>query len=471
MNMDNTMVPGTFCCNAVIQHLEGLPVGKSFDFMCKNSSLQDEWTSAKAVKRESVFEIYQDGLDEQSKQIEFDDEKESIMSANLWEAGWFSITTNTHLQLVSKTAPSETCSFLFSGKKIALNSTIGKFTLHSVVKSSDNTFEYGSSVVTVRGKEDEVAIFYFGAELIDNSEAEKKENQAFIFNCTANEPQVVPLCDISLHHQHPELTADFDRDSCKERMKMFVRTFSDVPSIKINHNAVSDLVDLSLDQSPGSEKHTLSENNSSSGSVTPQDKTQTEKVAISNNSRKRKPPSPFSPEEVVGKRRPKLRPTDPRIPNSKQSKLFRENTPLKKNTTQHKGKVLSQPKSNKQSTQVEPSSSVNTQLVALMDQVGKLSSELAEMKTNQVHPSSATVPAATVAGNLQIQPSTVPAGIQFGNQPIQPNLQTFMTPQPMLLPQLQAPQTHVRESDTVQVARFMLASQYMGMMAPFFFPR
>ena len=106
-----------------------------------------------------------------------------------------------------------------------------------------------------------------------------------------------------------------------------------------------------------------------------------------------------------------------------------------------------------------------------MDQAGKLSSELAEMKTNQVHPSSATVPAATVAGNLQIQPSTVPAGIQFGNQPIQPNLQTFMTPQPMLLPQLQAPQTHVRESDTVQVARFMLASQYMGMLAPFFFPR
>jgi len=88
-----------------------------------------------------------------------------------------------------------------------LNSKIGKFTLHSVVKSSDNTFEYDSSVVTVRGKEDEVAMFYFGAELIDNSEAEKKENQAFIFNCTANEPQVnvVPLCDISLHKQHPEL--------------------------------------------------------------------------------------------------------------------------------------------------------------------------------------------------------------------------------------------------------------------------
>jgi len=63
---------------------------------------QDKWTSAKAVKRESVFELYQDGLDKKSKQIEFDDEKESIMSANLWEAGWFSITTNTHLQLVSK---------------------------------------------------------------------------------------------------------------------------------------------------------------------------------------------------------------------------------------------------------------------------------------------------------------------------------------------------------------------------------
>ena len=27
MIMDNTMVPGTFCCNAVIQQLEGLPIG------------------------------------------------------------------------------------------------------------------------------------------------------------------------------------------------------------------------------------------------------------------------------------------------------------------------------------------------------------------------------------------------------------------------------------------------------------
>ena len=50
MNMDNTMGTGTFCCNAVIQHLEGLPIEESFDFMCKNRSLEDEWTSAKAVK-------------------------------------------------------------------------------------------------------------------------------------------------------------------------------------------------------------------------------------------------------------------------------------------------------------------------------------------------------------------------------------------------------------------------------------
>ena len=153
------MVPGTFCCNAVIQHLEGLPVGESFDFMCKNSSLQDEWTSAKAIKREGVFEIYQDGLDEKSKQIEFDDEKESIMSANLWEAGWFSITTNTLLHLVSKMAPSETCSLVFSEKSFELNSNIGNFTLHSVVKCCDNTHQYNSSIVTVREKEEEVAIF------------------------------------------------------------------------------------------------------------------------------------------------------------------------------------------------------------------------------------------------------------------------------------------------------------------------
>ena len=96
---------------------------------------------------------------------------------------------------------------------------IGNFTVHSVVKCCDNTFEYDSSV----GEEEEVAIFYFSAELMGKSEAEKKENKAVIFSFTANEPQVVPLCDISPHQQHPELTADFDRDSCKERMKLFVR--------------------------------------------------------------------------------------------------------------------------------------------------------------------------------------------------------------------------------------------------------
>ena len=50
----------------------------------------------------------------------------------------------------------------------------------------------------------------------------------------------------------------------------------------------------------------------------------------------------------------------PRTPNSKQSKLFLEITPQQKNTSQHNGKVISQPKSNKQSIQVEPSSSVKT---------------------------------------------------------------------------------------------------------------
>ena len=136
----------------------------------------------------------------------------------------------------------------------------------------------------------------------------------FIFNCTANQPQVVPLCDISLIKQHPEITADFNRDSCKERMKLFVRLLSDFPSIKINHDAVSVLLDLSLDQSGRSENLALPANNSSLGSVTPQDQIQTEKLTISKNSRKRKPPSPFSLEEVVVKRHPKLRPTDPALP-------------------------------------------------------------------------------------------------------------------------------------------------------------
>ena len=48
--MDITMGTGTFCCNAVIQHLEGLPIEESFDFMVKNRTLEDEWTSAKPVK-------------------------------------------------------------------------------------------------------------------------------------------------------------------------------------------------------------------------------------------------------------------------------------------------------------------------------------------------------------------------------------------------------------------------------------
>ena len=124
-----------------------------------------------------------------------------------------SITTNTHLQLVRKTAPSETWYLLFSGKTFALNSKNGFLALHSVVKSCGNTFKS-----------------------CDKNEAKKKGNKAFIFNCTVNQPQVVPLCDTSLIKQHPENTADFNRDSCKKEWNCLFGhflTFQALKSIKM----------------------------------------------------------------------------------------------------------------------------------------------------------------------------------------------------------------------------------------------
>ena len=51
---------------------------------------------------------------------------------------------------------------------------MGFLTIHSVVKSCDNTFKYDFSVVTVRGKEDEVAILYFAAKLMDKMKLKRK---------------------------------------------------------------------------------------------------------------------------------------------------------------------------------------------------------------------------------------------------------------------------------------------------------
>ena len=85
--MDNKTGTGTFSISAVIQHLESLPVGESFTFLHKKSTLQDEWRTAKAVKGNGCFKITEEGKD--SKEIAFDDEKESLLSSNCGNLGGF----------------------------------------------------------------------------------------------------------------------------------------------------------------------------------------------------------------------------------------------------------------------------------------------------------------------------------------------------------------------------------------------
>ena len=102
---------------SIIAHLEELPIGCSFQFLCKQKSLTEDWVQANAVKDDGFFVVTIDSSDKDPMFVAFDDETSSIMSANLWKSGWFAAAAPFGVSADVSENCSPPSTYIFAGKK------------------------------------------------------------------------------------------------------------------------------------------------------------------------------------------------------------------------------------------------------------------------------------------------------------------------------------------------------------------
>ena len=74
--------------------------GSTISFRAKSANLADDWNLAFATKRAGHFEVFFDKDPENKLIFNNDDESKSLLSANLWEIGWYSLVEE-HQNLTS----------------------------------------------------------------------------------------------------------------------------------------------------------------------------------------------------------------------------------------------------------------------------------------------------------------------------------------------------------------------------------
>ena len=65
--------------------------GMTIKFAAKTASLDEDWKVAFATKKGDHFEVFFEENTEEKHIFKFEDETKSLLSANLWEMGWYSL--------------------------------------------------------------------------------------------------------------------------------------------------------------------------------------------------------------------------------------------------------------------------------------------------------------------------------------------------------------------------------------------
>ena len=75
----------------ILQQLNNMTTSEQFRFAAKKPDLMGNWFSATATKHADFFEVIYDDSTLEVQKVPFDDERESLLSENLWELGWFGV--------------------------------------------------------------------------------------------------------------------------------------------------------------------------------------------------------------------------------------------------------------------------------------------------------------------------------------------------------------------------------------------
>ena len=74
----------------ILQQLNNMTTSEQFRFAAKKPDLMGNWFSATATKHADFFEVIYDDSTLEVPKVPFD-ERESLLSENLWELGWFGV--------------------------------------------------------------------------------------------------------------------------------------------------------------------------------------------------------------------------------------------------------------------------------------------------------------------------------------------------------------------------------------------
>ena len=204
----------------ILNQLNSLTVGEKFRFAAKHKDLAGKWFPATASKCDNFFEIKYDDPNLGTQNIYFDDEKESLVSENLWSKGWFGILQEEQNTASDRTVQS---AYAFEGKSISLSLKGEKYVLHQTVK-----FLNGPNAATWSAKDlcfctssactKDLVIFYHAAV------SEMKPTQAVIYNTAIMQPAFVLLESLSVPDATTTLPADFNINRCHESVKSFLKS-------------------------------------------------------------------------------------------------------------------------------------------------------------------------------------------------------------------------------------------------------
>jgi hypothetical protein len=221
-SIDCVSMHGTPTPQEIVTKLEALDREQSVKIRMKCGDLTSAWKNATAVKKDGFFQCIMDENGCEPASLPFDDEKTSLLSVNLWEMGWFSLSPG---QEVIFQPPS--IAFDFNGKRS-----------YDIVYESQSYTLFPSCTVTVAALVStfnpkakvcidlESGFVYFMAA---KSNEPHLHHMAVVYNCIKSCPEFIALKRVTLDAE-AEKSLDLDLNAVALCVKSFIRSAAGLPA-------------------------------------------------------------------------------------------------------------------------------------------------------------------------------------------------------------------------------------------------
>jgi hypothetical protein len=209
-----------------IAFLQTIKNGESIRLRTKVKNLEEEFVYATAQRNEGAWDLWVDGV-ENTELINDEDEKDSVMSTDNWDMGWYSFVPSLQL-------PDNSTEKVPSPSSSSDNSTFGnsdfilqwedyKFWGDQTDMSCDNQQKFrlfprvslnGELMLQpkqpVSGENSLCGVFYFVAVPVCGDELEDKAKnfKCIVFNADSKEMQFVPFLTLHLSPQSTKKQSD-----------------------------------------------------------------------------------------------------------------------------------------------------------------------------------------------------------------------------------------------------------------------